>query len=238
MVPDYYISESKEVSETISYFGNFSDVLVSGETISTQLVTVLVVTGTDPNPSNLLYEGISIHNGNNLEQRIRLGIPGCIYFLLFTITTSLGNTYERGTELAILPDSNSANPNHTVLWLTSWNYPYNIRESMQGYAGMSMGSFWYQPSIQESVQGGISLINGNLFIGSLTYNYVPEAIKGNISISSGTLILSLLTYNEVSEQMRGDVAVLYGNLYQGLATFNSPGESMQGNISINSGILI
>ncbi len=232
-----YTSDSKTVVETKSYFGDFSDVLVLGETITSQTVTVTVFSGDDLNPSNLLYQGISVHT-KSIEQRIRLGIPGNIYSIKFEIGTSFGNIYDKVTRLAVLPETGSAVPSFTSIWVTSWNYPYNTGDNIQGYTGINPSNLWYQPYLQDEIQTTVSIVGGNLFVGSVSYTCVPDTLKGDISITSGILILGLLTYNFPPETIKGDIAILTGNIYSGLVSYNNVAENIKGDISISSGILI
>ena len=70
---------------------DFSQVLASGETISTATCTVLVIDGTDSNPSNVLSGGTSII-GFKVYQQVQSGVAGVTYRLVTTVTTSAGNT--------------------------------------------------------------------------------------------------------------------------------------------------
>jgi hypothetical protein len=241
MNPILFVSEAKRVAETISYFGDFRDVLLPGELITSESVVVNLVSGTDTNPSNLLYLGILVHNQTVIEQRIRLGIAGNIYDIIFTVSTNQGNTYEKTTRLAILPNEGASPSFHTNLWLTTDLYPYNIiAEAVQGDNIITGGNFWYQPSYTENFQGNIVLLNGSLFQASISYNnYIPEHIQGNISIINGTLVQALITYNNyIPEAIRGGIAVISGNLYQGSVSYITyQPELIQGNITLVSGIL-
>ena len=233
-----YVSASKKYLETISYFGNFSDMLSSGETISTYQVVISVFSGIDPTPSAMLYGGIAVHNGVSIEQKIRYGVVGNIYDILFQITSNLGNVYEKVTRLAILPDNIPASALHTTTWVTSWNYPLNDSDSMQGDVRPTGGNFWLQPYWQESMQGAISILSGNLSQSSITYNCPAESIQGNILITSGTLTQVIVTYNCPPESIQGGVAILSGNLFSGMVFYTTPIESIQGYISITGGTLM
>lgn len=83
---------------------DFSQVLDSGESISTASCSVIVMTGTDPNPSNILI-GSAIITGTKANQRIANGISEVTYRLIMTITTSLGNTYTLVGDLPIYDGS-------------------------------------------------------------------------------------------------------------------------------------
>lgn len=232
-----FVSDSKRQIETVSYFGDFRDLLQSGELITSQTVTVITYSGIDPNPSNLLYQGIDVHNQTVIEQRIRLGVVGCIYNIIFTVGTNQSNTYEKTTRLAILPNEAGAFPQHTVFELTSWNYPYNAGDSMQGYINITGGNnLWLQPSFNDPIQGQIVILSGNLSQGSISYICVPDSMQGNVSIASGTLTLVVVSYTYVVESIQGGIAIISGNLSQGSVSY-SLSESMQGNVTIQSGAL-
>lgn len=81
----------KITTEVKSLSFDFSQVLASGETLSTSTCTVIVVDGTDATPSNLLSGGTSII-GNKIYQQVHNGTAGVIYRLIATVTTSAGNT--------------------------------------------------------------------------------------------------------------------------------------------------
>jgi hypothetical protein len=237
MNPTLFVSETKRQLETISYFGDFRDVLLPGELIISQTVTVILYSGTDPNPSAMLYQGIVVHNQTVIEQRIRQGVVGNIYNIIFTVGTNQSNTYEKCTRLAILPNEGIAPTIHTVLWLTSDLYPYNyVADGMQGFINFTGGNnFWLQPSFSDPMKGSIIILSGNLFGGSHSYSYL-DTMQGNVSIQSGILTQVVVPYTAVPDAMKGGVAIISGNLYQGSVPYTYQ-ESMQGSITIVSGSL-
>lgn len=81
----------KFTTEVKSLSFDFSQVLASGETISTATCTVVVIDGTDPTPSNILSGGTTII-GFKVYQQVQNGVAGVTYRLVATITTSAGNT--------------------------------------------------------------------------------------------------------------------------------------------------
>lgn len=235
-----YVSEVKRRAETISYFGDFRDLLVTGETLTSYTVTVTCISGIDPNPSAMLYGGIDLDdNATVIEQRIEQGVIGAIYDILFTVGTSLGNTYQKFTRLAILPDNLTSDQLHITLLLTSWNYPYNAGDSVQGFVGFTGGNnIWLQPYFQDEIQSSLVILGGNLFASQISYTCPPEDIQGNTVINSGTLTLSVIFYTTVPETIKGNAALISGNLFQGSVSYTCPPETIQGNISIQSGVLM
>jgi hypothetical protein len=81
----------KFVTEIKPLSFDFSQVLATGETLSTASCSVLVIDGVDANPSNLLSSGASIV-GNKVYQQVQNGVAGVTYRLVVTVTTSAGST--------------------------------------------------------------------------------------------------------------------------------------------------
>ena len=70
---------------------DFSQVLASGETLSTASSSVIVIDGTDASPSKLLSGGTTII-GSKVYQQVHNGTAGVTYRLICTVTTSAGST--------------------------------------------------------------------------------------------------------------------------------------------------
>lgn len=82
---------------------NFVNYLEPGETISNATFSVVVLSGTDANPSAMLSGGSSIV-GSVCKQLVVGGVDGVRYLLKCLINTSLGQRLEG---IAILPVSDS-----------------------------------------------------------------------------------------------------------------------------------
>jgi len=235
-----YTSDSKTVVETKSYIGDFRDVLAVGETITSQAVTVTVFSGDDPNPSNLLFQGIDVHVGW-IEQRIRLGIPGNIYSINFVVGTSLGNTYDKVTRLAVLPEDGNAVPQFTVLYYTSRLYPYEYEESIDSNILPYYFHLLLNPRWVESIKSNILTRDSTLDIGAIYYFlYPPEDIKSNIFPLTGTLAsTSNVTYNNPHEDIKNNIAALSGTLDKVVIYYiNYPPENLKSSISPQGGTLV
>lgn len=234
-----YTSDSKVVIETISYYGDFRDVLVPGETITSHTVTVTVFSGDDPSPSSLLYGGTIVHPGW-IEQRIRLGIPGTIYSIQFNVVTSKGNTYDKVTRLAILPQIGGAVPVFTSIYETTIPYPYELQESIKSQIFVTSGHLVPAPYMLESVQSYIGVTGGTLVVyGPKYYTMPPEAVQNSIALVSGTLVQYYeLSYTIPSESIKNAIAIISGTLvvYTPIS-YNMPGEGISNGISISSGVL-
>jgi hypothetical protein len=82
----------------------FAGELPTGATISTALVDVAVVTGTDANPAGILSGAVSIDNGTKIvSQKIAAnGRAGNTYKLRCTATDSAGNVHVVAAQLAVV----------------------------------------------------------------------------------------------------------------------------------------
>ena len=235
-----YTSDTKTVVETISYIGDFSDVLVSGETITSQSVTVTVFSGNDLNPSNLLYGGITIHP-KSIEQRIRLGIPGNIYSINFIIGTSLGNTYDKVTRLAILPEDTNAIPTFIPFFETTQLYPYQESDNIQGFTLLSSGTLvqLLYAIPPEDIQGRTQLTGGTFVLVLITYNIPQEDIQGSTTLFSGTLVsTNTIPYNNPHEDIKGHTIRSAGTFIGKGISYGILHEDIQGHAILTGGTLM
>jgi hypothetical protein len=82
---------------------DFSLSLDAGETLLTASVTSTVYTGVDPAPA-AIRSGLPVIDGNRVDQLMTGGVEGCVYELLCTVTTSLGQTLQQATYFYIEPN--------------------------------------------------------------------------------------------------------------------------------------
>lgn len=81
----------KLLGEIYNVSFDFTSRLISGETLSTQIVAASVYSGTDASPSSLI-SGAASASGAVATQKITGGTVGVIYELKCTVTTSAGQT--------------------------------------------------------------------------------------------------------------------------------------------------
>jgi hypothetical protein len=93
----------KRVGETADREFDFTSQLAVGETISTQVVTATVYSGTDATPSALI-NGAATASGAKVTQSITAGTVGVVYALICKITTSASQTLEMAAYLAVVSD--------------------------------------------------------------------------------------------------------------------------------------
>lgn len=94
----------KPPTDTRTVYFNFTSNLAVGETISTQVVTASVFSGTDANPSAII-SGSASASGAEVSQKITGGVTGVVYTLLCTITTSAGQTLTIAAYLAVMTEA-------------------------------------------------------------------------------------------------------------------------------------
>lgn len=82
---------------------DFISALAVSETISTQVVTCTVYSGTDASPSSMI-SGSASASGTIVSQLITAGTEGVMYYLKCTITTSAGQTLVMTGFLAVVPN--------------------------------------------------------------------------------------------------------------------------------------
>lgn len=236
-----FVSESKYRAETISIIVSFSDLLPSGTTIiGAPVITVTLDTGLDPNPSNILYQGVTITNGNTIEQRFRLGVIGCIYQINFSVTNNAGQTFDKDSYLAILPDDNNAVPAWLPLWETTQLYPYQQLESANSFVYWNSGTLRQQVYDfgPEGDKSFILWVGGTLVTFGISYNNPHEDIKGFTQWISGTLTPVGIIYNNPHEDLKAGVAWISGTLIGAGLFYANPHEDLKGNILWIGGTLV
>jgi len=94
------ITAPKPSTDSLNYKFNFLSQLAPGETISTAVTTASVYTGVDANAAAVV-SGVASISGTQVTQLLVGGVPGVVYQILCTITTSLGQTISLSTYLYI-----------------------------------------------------------------------------------------------------------------------------------------
>lgn len=97
------VQPPKLLGETKTYTWDFTSVMSAAETISSAVATASVYSGTDLIPGNLISGSASI-SGQKILQNLAAGTLGVLYEVLVTITTSLGQTLQLSSFLAVVPD--------------------------------------------------------------------------------------------------------------------------------------
>lgn len=95
--------QAKLLGESVIATFDFTSRLSASETISTASVAASVFAGTDASPSSVI-SGAATISGQKVTQKIVGGVLGVMYFLVCTITTSLGQTLELSAYLPVVED--------------------------------------------------------------------------------------------------------------------------------------
>lgn len=237
------VQGSKWQAETISIVISFADELSSGDSITdTPVVSIVVNSGFDSNPGNLLYQGCTVTNGNTVEQRIRLGIPGVIYIVTFAVVTVAGDKFEKESYLAILPDPDSAVPNWLPLWSLTTLYPYQSGPDWIRASTVPTGGRLAQTVIPfgpDWINSFLSIDGGTLTGSGVTYVIPYEDLQSNAIIIGGTLIfVNTITYNYSHEDIKTNLAILGGTLIQAGLSYVIPSDNIQTAITLQNGTLV
>lgn len=229
------VSISKYKDETISIIQDFSDVLKSGEVVSTATFYITVLTGVDTNPTNILYQTY-IPTGTRVDQKFRLGVPGVIYEVVFQVLGTLGSVVEKTTSLAILPTAGNAIPQFTFIYLTSYIYPYIFSEGI--IPALLPRKAYEIGNIIEGISHSMSPSMGSLFGSSTTYNIPPEGIANVMLPYSGSIYGSSISYAGVVEQITNSCAPTLGSIYGSSISYSIPTESISNGMLPASGTII
>ncbi len=98
------ITPSKQVADTLTINFPFQDQMAFGEVVNGAAVTIAVASGVDPNPTPMLI-GLpdwTTGVGQYVLQQIGSGVPGVIYNIVCSASTSLGNGLIKRTKLAVV----------------------------------------------------------------------------------------------------------------------------------------
>jgi hypothetical protein len=236
--PNHYISRSKTVNETISLIADFRDFVQPGETASAWTVAIEVFTGLDSNPDNMIYQGLSI-NGVVLEQRFRLGIPGVIYSIKFTLTVNTGNAYELTSRLAVLPDIGGATPVYNIAYETTTLYPYILNDAFSAGIDITGGRLFPAVVSEEAFVTSIALQDSTIVFQQYYYTYPIDAFSSDIFVSDGLLLLqTYIPVNDGPDSFKTAIAVLDGTLTATtLITYDIPYDAISVSITLQDGTL-
>lgn len=233
-----FVQASKYNVETISIVVSFTDVIPSGDVITgTPTITVTLFTGFDSNPSGILYQGVTILN-NTVEQRFRLGIPGNIYQILYTVVTNHGQIFEKECNLAILPEEGVIFPEFFESWQSTQLYPYQAMESLQTTTTFIGGRFSINYGYMESIKTALSFTTGTLRTAALPYSYGHEDFKTSLQWTTGDLHTVALPYSYGHEDLKTGMAWITGTLVVVVLPYSYSFEAIKTSTTFVSGTLI
>lgn len=237
--PNHYISRSKTVNETISLIADFRDFVQSGETASAWTVAIDVFDGIDSDPDNMFYQGLSIR-GVILEQRFRLGLPGVIYSVKFTLIVNTGNVYEITSRLAVLPDIGGATPVYNIAYETTTLYPYILEDAFRLPGPVVHDGRLFGVVFPEDQFTSSAILNDGILTYQVYYYIYPtEAFISSVFLQDGLLLLqTYIPYNDGPDSFKVGVAVLDGTLIAAtLITYSIPADEIQSSVTLHDGTL-
>lgn len=229
---------SKRRVDVITVEADFFQLVAPSDFIVDAAVTVSVFSGEDSNPSHMLDGGVLI-SGTIVGQRIKLGVPGVVYQLLFTITTDQGFVYTIEGRQAVLRNALPPGTLYTEHYFTTPVYPIEDIEAMASSA-MAIGGFTWVPPV-EGIDSISSLVSGQLRQVLKSYtDWPPEGVDSLSTLVSGELKRVLIIYSDwPPEGINSTASAQSGtlrNLYIQYTTW--PAEGIDSTASVISGTLL
>ena len=244
------IHDSKYRLEIVSFVWDFSEHFNPGDTIlGTPSVVILVSSGDDTNPGDMIFNSPVVTGGTIVSQQIRRGIPGTIYTVTITVSTVQGDVFEDLAYLAILPLDQLAF--NTIL--QTMLYPIEmVYERLTSTISLISGKFGpFIIMVPEAITSSITFISGILFGRPLNYLMTVLAIQSAGGINGNeaiTATIKLLTgilfnygsayYNMIAEGVTASITLISGTLFGSPVTYDMKEEAIISSITLLSGTLI
>lgn len=217
---------SKRRVDVITVEADFFQLVAPSDFIVDAAVTVSVFSGEDSNPSHMLDGGVLI-SGTIVGQRIKLGVPGVVYQLLFTVTTDQGFVYTIEGRQAVLRNALPPGTLYTEHYFTTPVYPIEDIEGITGAGGIPEITMWFPPI--EGIESTANLLSINLYNTVKYYtDWPPEGIDSTASLISIELKAILIQYEDwPPEGIDSTGALLSVNLYSNYIQYtNWPAEGI------------
>lgn len=210
------IRPSKKMSEVHIFPADFTNQLGVGEFIvsNSGVLQVLVFTGVDPTPNNILL-GLPTYVGNVVTQKLQQGVPGVVYRVVLTTTTSTGRHLTLETYLAVLPDDYPVDGVYVTFYETSLPYPFwqqvvdTLHWQPSVIASTLLSGLVNQP-IQDTLHFVPSII-GSTLQSTLFTQPIRDTLNYIVTVQAGTLT-TILVNNAQQDTMHFSVAVLSSSL--------------------------
>lgn len=214
----------------------FDQLLQDGEVLTSGECSVVVFSGVDADPEHMLVGEVQVQ-GTSLYQQIQLGLPGVIYLLTFTATTSEGNLYEVTAKQAVLEDQIPAGPIYQNFFFTSTVYPLETLEGLASSADVNDAYI-----IQITIEGVDSLVAiksaelRDLVVGT---TMPTDGIESLVGIGSATLVDIVKSATMPPDGIVSSASVGSATLVNRRIIYsNWPAEGIVGTISVKSGTLV
>ncbi len=184
--------------DIITVAADFTQLLQPGEIIVDASLNVLVFSGVDSFPNHMLDGGIFITDAV-VSHRVKLGVPGVVYQLIFTATTDLDNIYVIEGRQAIKRNELPAGPLYTEHYFTTTIYPINSVDAIgvDSVAVQGRTSLWANPLDGLSVS--TLPLDGTIRDILHTYAIPPEGLEITTDVLNGELNEVLIVYTPPPE---------------------------------------
>lgn len=236
-MPLQFVLPSKKRLDVVSVLADFSTLIPSTETITVGELDISVFTGVDPAPNDL-KDGTIFILDLTLRHRIKLGVPGVIYQLVFRATTDAGTVYEVQCRQAVIIDETPVGPVYQQFYFTSRPYPL---ESIDGLASgfMPVQGYWIQIPL-DGILDAFTPVEGTLRDLVLSYTILPEGIESSgFEPLEGTLRNIVLSYTILPEGITSAFDPLSGTLVNIVITYsNYPPEGILSSFTPLGGTLV
>lgn len=230
-----FVLQSKLVGEKIEVFFDFLDELDWGETISSAVCSVEVLSGEDTSPG-LMLTGLLRRFETSVSQQFYQGLPGVIYFLICDATGSTGNKYRKITKLAVLPD-NAFNPPLVENIVTTPPYPVDITEQIRFSAAPLEGRLKYQPFPLDSIAASVTPQAGDLYGSGTSFSTPVESIEATVTPQAGQLYGAAKAFAAPPEAVRASVSPYSADLFGAGLTYSITPQEIKFTVTPLSGSL-
>lgn len=205
---------SKLVVEQIRVQFYFLDELEWAETLVSVTTEISVFAGVDPAPEFVLRGTARIEADNvTVYQPVRLGVPGVIYRLVCSATTTTGRVISQDKVLAILPDRGALTPPYITEDYTTTLYPIDVVDSMQSVGSVSSAeveqTILLTMSIDE-LRGEGALMSASI-ADTLIYAFTVE-MKGVGSLSSAS-VAQVVVHSVAPDEIKAVGSLTSGDTY-------------------------
>jgi hypothetical protein len=222
---------------------SFSDLLSAGDFIvGTPTISVVVDSGIDPSPEDMLYLGVSVAKGSIVTQRFRLGVEGVIYRIVFQVSTNLGDVLEKACFLAVRPNADTAIPTWLPLWESTQLYPVIPPIEMCRSSAVFLGGALtriiinYTAPIEQYISAS-TFLGGILYDVRVPYSYGPESYQASSDFLGGTLVDVRIPYDYSYESYASDMSFDGGTLVKVVISYSYSPENYQSSLTFNGGTL-
>jgi len=191
--------QSKVIGETITVFFYFAALILPEETLSSPVISVVVLSGIDPTPSNIILGNATL-SGTTVTQQITEGLGGVVYGLICQVDGEEDRSYILERPLAILTDYGSFLPGHSLglsgtISLTACinefeYFPLTITEGYAPYGPVTISAGSLPSGWDVDITGSSVIVSGNSQTpGDYSFTIKLVDFVGNVAYSTQSVTL-------------------------------------------------